>query len=136
LPRRLAMSAGQAVDCTPDSLELRTKPPDLRQIRLADPFELACTGTREPKTNDSLVDRILPTLDESRGLGTVHQSDRAVVPDQQTVCNVTNRGAAFAAMTSDGEQQLMLSGREPDLHRLILAVLQELPDRGAKFEQT
>jgi len=130
------VSAGQAVDCTPDALELRTEPPDLRQIRLADPFKLACTGTSEAKTHDSVIGKVVPTLHESRRLGAVHQFDGTVVPDQQTVCNVTDRGAAFAAMTPDDEQQLMLSRREPDRHRLLLAVLQELPDCGAKFEQT
>ncbi len=73
--------------------------------------------------------------DETERLGAVCQTDGAVVSQQQLIGDVPNRRSAGIGMSPHDEEQLMLSGREPDGTGLFFAPVQEGPETGSKLEQ-
>jgi len=60
-------------------------------------------------------------LDETALLGAVDELHRTVVPEQQVLGHVTDRGLARALVPSNGEQQLVLLAGEPSRCRLLVA---------------
>jgi hypothetical protein len=64
-------------------------------------------------------------LDQTGGLRTINESDRAVVAQQEVVRDIADRGTGWIWMAPDGKQQLVLSGRQILRPRLLLAPAQE-----------
>lgn len=89
----------------------------------------------QPEAHHAVVHIILPALDHPERLGTADEFGCAVMPQQQMVGDVAHRGSIVAAMTPDGEQQLVLRRRQTHLTGLLLAPTEEAAKAIAELEQ-
>ncbi len=76
------------------------------------------------------------TLDQAGGNGPVDQAHGAVMTEEQVVGHVADRGRIGTAMTADGQEQLMLGGRQARFGRPVLAPSQEVTEPIAKIEES
>ncbi len=83
------------------------------------------TQRGQPEPDDPLVVGVGRPPHQSGVLGPIDQPNGAVVPEQQGLRHVTDRGAAPVPVPTDREQELMLRRREADGHGLLLAPVQE-----------
>ena len=70
---------------------------------------------------------ILAARDQSSLLGAIDQSDRTVVTQDEVAGDIADGRSARVAVTADGEQQLVLGGREACGLGVLLAPAQEPP---------
>jgi len=94
---------------------------------------LAVAG--EADADHPAVAFVAPAPDEARGFGAVDELHGAVVAEQQIARQITDRRRLLAGMALDGEQQLMLRGRETCLASPLLAPVEEFPQAGAEGQQ-
>ena len=73
-----------------------------------------------------MVDRVGVPVDEAGFDRAVDEPDRAVVTEQQRFGNVADRRSLGIRMAADGEQELVLRGRDTDSFRLLLAPPEKL----------
>lgn len=64
----------------------------------------------ELDADHAVVLRIAPASDQARGLGSVDEANRAVVPQQQIPGDLTDRRTAVVGMPPDRKEELVLSG--------------------------
>lgn len=73
--------------------------------------------------------------DESCALGTIDETDDAVVAQEEVVGYFADRRAPLVAVASDGEKELMLGRSEAGDPRLLLAPPLESPQAGPQCQQ-
>ncbi len=93
----------------------------------------AQSGQGQPHSAWTFV--IGAALGEAGGDGAVGELDRAVRAQHEIIGDLSDRRAAPVAVTSNGQQELMLSRGESRRPCLSLAPVQEAPQTRAKFEQ-
>jgi hypothetical protein len=103
---------------------------------LAEPFELLGAAGGEAQADDAVVLGVLGALEQPGGHGAVDEADGAVVSEQQVVGDVSDGRSGRVVMTSDGEQELMLGGRESGGVGVLLAPAQKAPQIRAQLQQT
>ena len=91
-------------------------------------------GQGEP--HHALVVGIGPAPDETGRLGPVHESDGTVMPEQEGFGDVANGGILGILVSTDREEELMLSGGEPRCGGLFVAPVQESAESGAEVEKS
>lgn len=91
----------------------------------------ALGGQLQP--NDTLIGIVVDPLDQSAVDGPVHQLDDAVVAEQEVVSSVADGWRP--AVPSDGEQQLVLRGRETGRLGPVLAPSLEAAQTVAEVEE-
>src|SRR5581483_3707222 len=89
----------------------------------------------QPESNEALIFVVSGPSHEPEFLGPADEADGAVMTNQQVVGNVGDRRAARIAVTSDGDEKLMLRGGQSDRRRLGLAPMAELPQRHPELEE-
>lgn len=87
----------------------------------------------ESDVDDPVVGRVEGALDEPGPFGPVDQLDRRVVAQEEVAGDVAHRGIAVVA--PDGEEQLVLCGRDPSRLGLPFAPAQEVPEPVAEAEE-
>ena len=84
------------------------------------------------ESHDAMVFLISGSTNEPRRVGSIYQSDHAVVEEQQIVSHLPNGWATRIAVSTYGQQKLMLGRGEPGRSRRILAPAFEMPQSSAK----
>lgn len=96
-------------------------------------FKTLGTDGSEPQPDNSMVFLVSNAADETCGICTVNETDRAVVTEQQIVGNLTDGRASWVVVTPDSQQELVMGRREPSGARLLFAppleVAQPSPQR-------
>jgi hypothetical protein len=127
--------ARQSVEPRPQRAKAWCEARKLFEMTLTELAQPARAGCGEPQPNDTLIVGIGTPRDESGRHRAVHETDRAVMAQQQRLGDVTDRGIVRTRVTTDREQQLMLRRRQVDFGRLFFAPAQEAADTGAPFEE-
>ena len=73
-----------------------------------------------------MVGRVDMTNYQSRLGRAINEADDAVVPKQQRLRDVADRRRGAAHMAANGEEELVLRGRDADTRGLLLTPVQEL----------
>ena len=89
----------------------------------------------ELQPDDSVVLGIADPFDQLGRHGPVHQTDRAVMAQEQIVGRFADGRATAVRMSTDGEEQLMLCGRQTRFLRLLLAPAEEATESGPQGQQ-
>ena len=89
-------------------------------------------GGTEP--DHPMVVGIRDPPDESRLLGPVDEADHAVVPEQQRLGDLPDRGSTPIDVPTDGQQQLVLRRTQTQSRRLLLTPVQEPPEPDPELE--
>jgi hypothetical protein len=91
------------------------------------PLEPASSELGQGQPHDPLVVSIRRTVHEPRLLGTIDETDGAVVPKLKMLGHVADRGLPVASVAPDGEQQLVLRRRQTGGRGLVLTPAQKPP---------
>jgi hypothetical protein len=105
-------------------------------VRAAQLAETSRAKRREPQAHPAVVDRVGIPIDQTRFDRAVDEPDRAVVPEQQRIGKVANRGSFSVRMASNRQQQLVLCRRDADGLRLLLAPPKKLAQPGSEIEES
>jgi hypothetical protein len=98
--------------------------------------ELGLTGPGEADADDALIGGIDVARDETGALGSIDQLDHAVVAEEQMLGDIAHRRRVCAVVVAtDGQQQLVLGGGEPDGPRFLLTPVQEAAQTIAKGQE-
>jgi hypothetical protein len=117
----------------PQRIEPGPQARQLLEVGAGQGLDPRLASLRQPQPDDPLVVVVGHPRDQAGGDGSIDEPDDAVVAEQQVIGDLTDRrGTAVAA---DGEQKLMLGGREPDIVGLLLAPVQEPPQPVPEREQ-
>jgi hypothetical protein len=120
----------------PHGTELWPEALELLEVALTQLAEAATAEGGEGQADDPLVAPVGMAPDQSGSFRPVDELDRAVVPEQEDVGDLPDGRAGATGVPPDGEQQLVLCGREADCHRLCLAPVQEAAQAGPELEKT
>src|SRR5262245_53431448 len=104
-------------------------------MRLREPSEHARTVRGQPDANDAPVVVVGNAPHEVDILGTIHELDGAVVPEQQRLGDLADRRPAPVGISAYGEEELVLRGGDPDRLCLRLAPAQEVAEAGAEGQK-
>ena len=74
--------------------------------------------------------------DETGGVGPVDEADHAVMEQEQIVRHLSDGRTTGIAVPSNGQEELMLGGREAGGLGLLLAPALEMAEAGPQAEQT
>ncbi len=74
--------------------------------------------------------------DETCRVGPVDQTYRTVMPEEQVVGDLADGRTPWVAVTSDGQEELMLGRSETRLLRLLFAPSLELTQAGPQGQQS
>lgn len=85
--------------------------------------------------HDAMVVLVAVLDDEARCLGSIDETDRAVVTQQEVLGHIADRREFIACMAADGEHELVLRRGDAGSFGLLLAPLQEPTQCGAQGEQ-
>lgn len=105
-------------------------------------LEVSCDQRRQPpgtaigqaEPDDAMVVGVQLTLDEAGEYGAVDQAHDAVVSQQQVISHITN-GGCTSWVSSDGEEQLVLTGGDPGIEGVLLTPAEEVAQAVSEFEQ-
>jgi hypothetical protein len=75
-------------------------------------FEPAQPGIGEFQPHHAVIIAVADAADQSRGFGAFDQAAGAVVSQQEVLSHLANGRPAAVGVPADGQQQLMLHGRE------------------------
>ena len=89
----------------------------------------------ESQPNDPVIDRVRPAVDEARVRGTIDESDRAVVAEEQGRRDIADGGPRPPCMPTDDEHQLVLRRGDPVRRRLLLAPPEEVAQPRPQVEE-
>jgi hypothetical protein len=106
---------------------------ELGEVQLAQRVELRGAQVGEPEPHDAAVVGVRDALDQAGVLGAIHEGDGAVVTEQQVAGGLADRRPALVVMAADGQEQLVLGGRDARRLGLLLAPAQEPPQAGAQL---
>ncbi len=111
------------------------EPVELFEVTATQSRQLPRPCGREPESHAPLVVRVLLSADETSLRRSIDETDRAVVPQQQRTRHIADRRAPTIVMSPYGEQQLMLSSRDPHRLGLLLAPMDKATQLGAELQQ-
>src|SRR5947207_15980152 len=114
--------------------ELRSGPAELVDVGRGKRGQAAGAGRREGQPDCAMVRGVDVPFDQARLSCPVDESDDAVVPEKEMLGDLADRRGA-AGMPADGQQQLVLGGRDPRVERLLLAPVHEASEPVAKHEE-
>ena len=119
----------------PQRVHRRREVRELLEVLLAERLELPGALIGEAQAHDAEVVGVLAARDQPGLLGAVDEPDRAVVAQHEVAGDVADRRPARVAVAADGEQQLVLGGREARGLGVLLAPAQEAAQTGAQLQQ-
>jgi hypothetical protein len=90
----------------------------------------------EMQTHHPMVVVVSGPSDQTRRVGTVDETDGAVVQEEQVVSDLSNGRATRITVSSYRQEQLMLGRREPRGTSLALAPTLEMAKPGPQGQQT
>ena len=105
-------------------------------MRAAQLAEASRAKRRKLQVHRAVVDRVGIPIDQTRFDRAVDEPDRAVVPEQQRIGKVANRGSFSVRMASNRKQQLVLRRRDADGLRLLFAPPKKLAQPGSEIEES
>ena len=111
------------------------KPGELFEMQRREVFDLVSAACSQAEPDDAVIVAVTFAADETECLGTVCQTNGAVVSQEQLIGDVPNGWSAGVGMSPHDEEQLMLRGRESGGTGLFFAPVQEAEEAGAKLEQ-
>lgn len=130
---RVAVAIG--LERLPQRVHRRSEVRELLEVQRAERLEPARALVRESQADGAQVVRVRSARDEPGSLGAIDQPDGAVVAQQEMVGDVADGRAARVGVTADGEQQLVLRGRQPGRMGLPFAPAQKPAQARAKVEE-
>ncbi len=83
-----------------------------------------------------MVEPVLHSENQARLDRAIDEPDGTVVSQQERRSHVADGRSAPVIVTADGEQQLMLGGRDPEGLGLLLTPPEEPPELGTELEET
>ena len=98
-------------EAPPRTGQRATQPAELLEVELGQRLKALATGRGELQAHDAVVVGVTDPLDQAGRVGPVHQSDRAVVAEEEVVGHLPDGRATTVGVTADGEQQLVLGRR-------------------------
>ena len=104
-------------------------------MELREHLEALAPRCGELQAHDPVVLWVTDPLYQTRRDGPVHQTDRAVVPEEEVVRHLPDSGAAAVAVPPYGEQQLVLRRCQSCRIRLLLAPSHQPPKAGAQGQE-
>lgn len=117
----------------PEGGELRPETGQLVEVHSAECRQLVGPERGEPDAHHAVVDLVGESFDEPRALGAIDEPDHAVVPEQEVIGELADRGRSSVA--TDGEEQLVLRRGQADVRCLRLAPAQKASQPIAELEQ-
>jgi hypothetical protein len=105
----------------PGAGEVGSEAFELFKVERRERFELHGPYRGEAEADDPLVVLVAGAGHQSSLLGPVDEADGAVVAEKQVVGGLADGRASRVGVAANGEQQLVLGGREPSLSGLLLA---------------
>jgi hypothetical protein len=105
-------------------------------VRAAQLAEASRAKRREPQAHPAVIDRVGIPVDQACFDRAVDEPDCAVVPQQQRIGKVPDRGPFGVRMASNRKQQLVLRRRDSDGLRLLLAPPKKLAQPGSEIEES
>src|SRR5690606_28838597 len=96
-------------------------------------IDLASSGAGESEPNDPLVVGVVDALEQPRGLGAVDELHGAVMAKEQVLGHLADR--RWRAMSTNGEEELVLRAGETDRSRLVVAPPEEPAQPVAEAEE-
>jgi hypothetical protein len=104
-------------------------------MRAREPPQHPRTVLSQAESYHALITRVGSSFDESRAHRSVDESDDAVVPQQQVICDVAHRRRR-TGMASDREEQLVLRRGDAGVDCLLLAPVQEATQPVSECEES
>jgi len=89
----------------------------------------------EREAHDAVVFRVAAALEQAELLRPIDQLDRGVVPDDQILSDLADRRPEPVLVAANGQEQLVLAGREAVGRGLLGAPMLECAQPGAQSEQ-
>jgi hypothetical protein len=114
---------------------LRAEPVELLEVSPAQLVQAPAAQWRQAESHDALIATIGSTADEPGSFGPVDELDRAVMPEQQALGNVSNGRPLPILVTAYRKQELVLCRREPDGRGLLFAPMEKAAEAGAELEE-
>lgn len=105
-------------------------------MRLGELHESVHSFVSQAQPDHAAVVLVLLALDQARGLRPVHQADGAVMAQEEIAGGVADRRPARVLVAADGQEELVLSGRQPDGFGLLGAPVKEPPEACPEQEQS
>ena len=103
--------------------------------RLDQALQRALAPWGEAQAYDAAILAVAHAPDQSRLLRPVHQSDNAVVAEQQVVGDLADGWSSGVGVTPDGQEKLMLRWGQPGAGALFLAPPEEPTQIGPQLQQ-
>src|SRR5262249_50412224 len=122
----------ETVDQTRDH---RRQTSELLDVGGGETIEQAPTLAGEVEAHNPSILVVDDAPDETALLGPVDELHHTVVPEQQVLGYVTDRGLPRSFVPSNGEKQLVLLPGEPSRCRLLVAPAKEAAQAGAEGQQ-
>jgi hypothetical protein len=98
--------------------------------------QLLGTSSRQSEPDAAVIVAVALATDEPGALSAVDEADGAVVPEQELLGDVADGRPAAIRVAADDQEELMLSGRQPDDLGLLFAPAQEAAEPRAELQQT
>lgn len=105
-------------------------------MHLGELHENARSLGSQAQADHAAVVLVLQALDQARGLRPVHQAHGAVVAQEKVAGRVANGRPARVLVAADGQEELVLGGRQPGGFGLLCAPMKEPPDARPEQEQS
>jgi hypothetical protein len=132
---RAVASSPAAVETGHERPQRGSEPSQLLEVEATELLEARRSLSGQVQANDAEIVGVRDPRHEARGLGPIHQLDRAVVTQQERIRDVADRRSSITAMTTHHEQQLVLRGGEPRGRGLLLAPSEEATQLGPELQQ-
>jgi hypothetical protein len=100
------------------------------QVNRRERLETVPSQVRERETHHAMVGWIRCALNEVGGHCPVHPANDAVMPQQQRAGDIADGGPARAVEPPDGQEELVLGGRDPRCLGLPSAPVEKPPQPG------
>jgi hypothetical protein len=125
----VSFGVGQAL---PEVWQLMSQTPQLLYVERRQRSQPVLTARRQLQPDHPMVVVVPDPTQQPCRLGPIHEAHGAVVAQQQLVGDLADLGPPRISVSSDGKEQLVLSGGQPGRSCLDLAPMLEPPQTRAK----
>ena len=122
-------------EAPPRAGERATQPAELLEVEVGQCIQALAAVRGELQAYDAVVPGVAHPLDQPGRVSPVHESDRAVVAEEEVVGHLPDGRTAPVGVATDGEQQLVLGRREAGGLRLLVAPAKETSQAGAQCQK-